>query len=145
MFGDSFGVGLQVPLEKIYSNQLEMRLNASADNAYEVINGSVGGWGTDQEVIFYATEAFRYRPDLVILSFFTGNDVLNNSETLELRHTYGERVKPFFHLGANGELIASQLPFKRPPSKKPTRSFLLPIEERLVSHFSWKPWGKAAS
>ena len=33
----------------------------------EVLNVGVGGWGTDQQAIFYLAEGFRYQPDVVLL------------------------------------------------------------------------------
>lgn len=133
VLADSYGEAIQVPLEETYSKQLESLLNASGGQAFEVINAGVGGWGTDQEAVFYATEGFRYEPKLVILSFFTRNDVVNNSETLELRRIAGSRQKPFFHLDENGELILPEFPFEPPPAEDAPRPWLLPSAEWLAA------------
>lgn len=133
MLADSYGEAIQVPLEESYSKQLEARLNASGGGGYEVINAGVGGWGTDQEAVFYATEGFRYQPDLVLLSFFTRNDAVNNFEPLELRRIAGSRQKPFFRLGQDGELILPDFPFEPAPSEDPPRPALLPTAEWLAA------------
>ncbi len=67
---DSFGEALQVDLAETYHKQLEGLLAASLGRPVEVINAGVGGWGTDQQAIFYLGEGFRYAPDIVLLFFF---------------------------------------------------------------------------
>lgn len=80
MLGDSFVEGLQVPLEHTVAKQLESKLTASAVGIeYEVINGGVSRFGTDNEILFYDFEGRKYDPDLVILFFFY-NDLYDNLE-----------------------------------------------------------------
>jgi hypothetical protein len=138
ILADSYGEAIQVPLEAAYSKRLETLLNtsnqpeASLAPAYEVINAGVGGWGTDQEATFYATEGFRYEPDLVILTFFARNDVVNNSEVLELRRLAGSRQKPFFRLDELGRLIIPDFPFEPAGSDPQPRPWLLPVAEWIA-------------
>lgn len=102
---DSFGEALQVNLEQTYYKQLETLLGDSLGRPVEVINAGVGGWGTDQEAIFYVAEGFRYQPDIVLLAFFIRNDTVNNYGPLELASAGGSQQKQFFTLSSNGELI----------------------------------------
>jgi hypothetical protein len=102
---DSFGEALQVDLGETYHKQLETLLAASLDRPVEVLNAGVGGWGTDQEAIFYVAEGFRYNPDLVLLAFFIRNDAVNSYGPLELARNGGSQQKEFFTLGDNGQLI----------------------------------------
>lgn len=102
---DSFGEALQVDLEQTYHKQLEALLAESLARPVEVLNAGVGGWGTDQEAIFYVAEGFRYEPDVVLLAFFIRNDAVNNYGPLELERNGGSRQKAFFTLSASGELI----------------------------------------
>ncbi len=102
---DSFGEALQVDLEVTYHKQLEGLLADSLDRPVEVINAGVGGWGTDQEAIFYVAEGFRYSPDLVLLSFFIRNDAVNNYGPLEIARNGGRQQKEFFTLSPEGRLI----------------------------------------
>lgn len=102
---DSFGEALQVNLEKTYHKQLEGLLTDSLNRPVEVINGGVGGWGTDQEAIFYVAEGFRYEPKVVLLAFFVRNDTVNNYGPLELASVSGSQQKEFFSLSPDGELI----------------------------------------
>jgi hypothetical protein len=106
---DSFGEALQVDLEETYHKQLESLLADSLHQPMEVLNAGVGGWGTDQEAIFYVAEGFRYNPDLVLLAFFIRNDAVNNYGPLEIARNGGSQQKEFFTLGDNGELIPPPL------------------------------------
>jgi hypothetical protein len=106
---DSFGEALQVNLAETYHKQLEALLAVSLERPVEVINAGVGGWGTDQQAIFYLGEGFRYEPDIVLLSFFIRNDAVNNYELLEIERNGGSRQKKFFELSAAGELIPPEL------------------------------------
>ncbi|GIK41957.1 MAG: hypothetical protein BroJett011_57900 [Chloroflexota bacterium] len=102
---DSFGEALQVNLEQTYHKQLEGLLSDSLARPVEVINGGVGGWGTDQEAIFYVAEGFRYEPKIVLLAFFVRNDTINNYGPLEIASTGDSQQKEFFRLSSIGELI----------------------------------------
>jgi hypothetical protein len=106
---DSFGEALQVDLEDTYHKQLETLMANSLDRPVEVLNAGVGGWGTDQEAIFYVAEGFRYDPDLVLLAFFIRNDAVNSYGPLEITRNGGVQEKQFFTLSPAGELILPHL------------------------------------
>jgi len=76
VLGDSFTEGLQVPVEDTFCKVLEIELNRT-EKKFEVINAGFPGVGTDYELLFMRREGWKYRPDLVILSFF-GNDIYDN-------------------------------------------------------------------
>jgi hypothetical protein len=102
---DSFGEALQVNLDETYHKQLETLLAESPGLPVEVLNAGVGGWGTDQQAIFYLAEGFRYEPDVVLLAFFIRNDAVNNYGPLEIERNGGRQQKEFFSLSPAGELI----------------------------------------
>ena len=81
LLGDSFIEALQVPLQDTVGKRLEAVLNerSSGEQRYEVINGGVSRFGTDNELLFYQCEGNRYQPDLVVLMFYH-NDVTDNVE-----------------------------------------------------------------
>lgn len=92
VLGDSFIEALQVRLEDTFGRRLEQELQALSGTArYEVISLGVSGYGTASEFLAYREMGRRYDPDLVLLAFYPGNDVRNNSPTLEpqLRPLYG--------------------------------------------------------
>ncbi|MCS7259416.1 MAG: GDSL-type esterase/lipase family protein [Anaerolineae bacterium] len=132
ILGDSFAEALQVPLEVTFAKQLEAKLN-NMGHRVEVINAGVGGWGTDQEAIFYAIEGFRYQPELVLLLFFPHNDVLNNYAPLEVARLHGAVQKPFFRLEGEN-LILPTFPFTHSEASKTAPAPLLPVGEWLNQH-----------
>ena len=84
ILSDSYGHAREVPLETNFARQLETLLNESAPEGltFEVINAGHFGLGTTQEYLYYITEGRRYDPDLVLLGFYVGNDVLDNHAPL---------------------------------------------------------------
>jgi len=101
--GDSFTEALQVPMEKTFwwkmRKQLNKKCTALNDRKVEVINFGVQGYGTAQQLMTLRHKAWKYSPDLVILAFFPGNDLINNSKKLDF---YQRR--PYF-VYKNGELV----------------------------------------
>ena len=57
----------------------------------EVMNFGVDGYGTAQEFFTLVEDVWQFSPDIVLLAFFPGNDVRNNSVVLE-----GDKCRPFF-------------------------------------------------
>lgn len=93
VLGDSFIEALQVPLEESFGRRLEADLEAKmGQGAVQVATLGVSGYGTAGETLSYEQSGRRLRPDVVLLAFYPGNDVRNNSPTLEplLRPVYGE-------------------------------------------------------
>lgn len=80
VLGDSFMEAYQVPLEQSLPYLLQERL---ASRGVEVLNLGVGGYSTAQELLALEEDGLRYRPDLVVLAFYVGNDVQNNSHAIE--------------------------------------------------------------
>ena len=80
VLGDSFMEAYQVPLEQSLPYQLQERL---ASRGVEVLNLGVGGYGTAQALLALQEEGLGYQPKLVVLAFYAGNDVQNNSYEIE--------------------------------------------------------------
>ena len=69
VLGDSVGLGLNVARrEDIFPALLETRLREEGWNA-EVINLSVTGYNTQQEVATLAAKGLQYEPDLVLVAY----------------------------------------------------------------------------
>lgn len=71
----------------------------------EVLSFSCPGWGTDQELLALDNDAARYAPDVVLLAFFAGNDLLDNLS----RGTF-QYPKPYFTLESSGALLLRGVP-----------------------------------
>ena len=68
MLGNSLTEGWGVPIEDTFSKRLERMFSEKGVQA-EVINTGVGNWNTIQEVHFFLTNAYRYKPDIVVLNY----------------------------------------------------------------------------
>ena len=104
VLGDSFTEAIHVPVEQTFWSKLERKLGnceaVKGRKKVEVINFGVQGYGTAQELIMLRKKVWDYSPDIVVLAFFIGNDVINNSRKLEYDH-----YRPFFVYDASGKLV----------------------------------------
>lgn len=94
VLGDSFAEAKQVPMGENFSSVLERELtkcNALNRRRVEVINFGVSAYGTTQELITLREHVWDYSPDIVVLAFYTGNDVSDNSALYS-----GARASPYF-------------------------------------------------
>jgi len=94
ILGDSFSEAIQVNAEETFWAILAENLSACAaltGKKIEVINFGVGDYGTAQELMTLKHEVWKYKPDLVLLEIFTGNDLVNNSKAL----SPSDRFAPF--------------------------------------------------
>jgi len=112
--GDSFLEAAQVDLSQTFHRILEERLNsAGLPMQIECIAAGVSGWGTDQEVLYYENEGYRYDADLVVL-MFTVNDVTDNWIPMwERSYNWNPRrvpPKPYFTLD-QGALVLNNFPY----------------------------------
>ena len=115
LLGDSFLEGIQVQQADGVAERLEALLNEAGLGRVDVINAGVAAYGTGQQVLFYEQDVHRYQPDLVVLLFYVGNDVKNNSYQLEIPG--GKRdlaLKPYFDLDRAGRLQLLPGPPPRP-------------------------------
>jgi len=86
VLGDSYMEAYSVNLGDAFHRQLE-KFARNSGKQIEVLNLGVGGYGTLQAYLALVEEGLKYSPDLVALGFYFGNDLTNNSRTLELRAT----------------------------------------------------------
>lgn len=95
VLGDSYVASLSCPLEDIFHKQIETRLrkeNPLNRGGYEVIAFGVGHKSQQAELEWLQEFGPVYRPDIVLLVFFCGNDVMENSRSLEAKaQVFGER------------------------------------------------------
>jgi hypothetical protein len=89
MVGDSIGYGAGVEDDETFSALLETR-----GVKPEVVNLSVGGYGTDQELIALEERGLRYQPDVVVLNFCLFSDFIDNALPSALFDA--RQPKPYF-------------------------------------------------
>ena len=86
VLGDSYAGALEVRMEETFWSVLERNLNRSAaphGRQVEVVNFGVRGYGTAQELLTLRCCVWDYSPDVVLLAFYSGNDVSDNSRTVD--------------------------------------------------------------
>ena len=86
VLGDSFVAATGVDFDKTFPYLLTKKFQdlilanpSSTYNKVEVLNFGMGGMGTVDEMKYYYKYAQKYHPDVVVLSFYLGNDNLDNS------------------------------------------------------------------
>ena len=77
VIGDSFVEGFQVSLDDNFTEVVEMRLNETMDESYEVLNFGVSGYNLTQYYLQLELNVERYDPDLVILVVYLENDIVD--------------------------------------------------------------------
>jgi lysophospholipase L1-like esterase len=85
VLGDSYVAALEVRQRETFHKLLEERLNAEdplGSGSYEVIALGQGNRAQKQQLAWLREFGPRYRPDLVLLVFFCGNDIMENSNSL---------------------------------------------------------------
>jgi hypothetical protein len=120
VLGDSFAEAAQVPLEQTFWHRLAGELSqceAYLGRPIETLNFGVSGYGTAQELQVLRHHVWQFDPDLVLLAFFSGNDLRNNSPELE-----PERARPFFRL-RNGALLLDDSFLQHPDFQTAQRSW----------------------
>lgn len=102
--GDSFVEAGEVPRAENFVSQLQLLMNrrqpVAARSETEVLNFGVVGYGTAQELLMLRRSVLKLKPDLVILTFYSGNDVSDNSP--EIAQSLRD-LRPYFSL-KNGNL-----------------------------------------
>ncbi len=76
--GDSFAFGSGVQDTETFSYLLERDLR-SKDFDVSVLNAGVKGYNVEQYYLYLKYKGLNYSPDLVIVSFFAGNDLENKN------------------------------------------------------------------
>jgi hypothetical protein len=116
VLGDSFVEAEQVHDHERFIVRLEAILNQDGGAIrYEVIDGGCGGWGTAQQLLYLREQGLAYEPDLVLLAFFVGNDVGDNSIELQLDGKREAALKPYYVPREDGSLE-----LLRPTPPRPT-------------------------
>jgi hypothetical protein len=111
VLGDSMAEALQVPMNATFWSVAERRVKeckAFGARDVEVLNFGVSGYGTAQELLTLRHRVSDYAPDIVVLAFYPGNDVRNNSRELEPM-----KLRPFFRL--QGDQLIRDDGFLRDP------------------------------
>lgn len=122
VLGDSFGFGVGVDEPHLVSSRLAELVNADKELTggarVDVLNLSVSGYSTDQELLTYEEQGALLDPDVVIL-LMCDNDFDGNLEDF----MYGRYYKPRFEIEGGGvRLVGTPVP--RAERRRPVRTWL---------------------
>jgi hypothetical protein len=116
VLGDSFVEAPQVAQQdtacEVIQRELSRKLSSVVHGRLpqlkrvDVLNFGVDGYGTAQEYFTLLEDVWRFSPNMVVLAFFPGNDVRNNSAVLE-----GDKCRAFFVPHGNGVALGG--PFEQ--------------------------------
>src|SRR2546426_5170777 len=112
VLGDSFSEAFQIPPADAFWSVMERDLQMNSrlrGRRVEVINFGVSGFGTGLEFITLCHRVWKYSPDVILLAFYTGNDVSDNTFALSNE----DRTPYFVHRGQDLVLDDSYLEWYR--------------------------------
>lgn len=93
VLGDSMVAGLAVAEDELLTSRIAEHTGA------EVMNWGVPGASLGSQLALWRARVARYRPDVVVAVFFSGNDLSDNCACLD---TF---PRVYFELGAGGALV----------------------------------------
>jgi hypothetical protein len=130
VLGDSFAEAMQVEPAQAFWSVIEQELAkcpACGGRQVETLNFGVSGYGTAQELLMLRQRVWRYSPDVVVLTFYPGNDVSDN-----MRELPGARPRPYFYLDKDKLLIDNS--FRQKPRFRYSRSLMGRLRSWLGDH-----------
>jgi lysophospholipase L1-like esterase len=80
--GDSFTFGWGVKLEDSFLKQLERRMTQETGRKAETINAGVPGYGLNHYYIYLKNIGIKYRPDVIVISYFVDDLPMSLKEEL---------------------------------------------------------------
>lgn len=133
VLGDSFVWGFGVNEHEMFTAVLEELVPD-----LEAVNLGVSGYSTDQELLLYQNEGYKYQADIIVI-LVVKNDLKANTESV----VYVTYAKPVFRL-ENGNLVLYNYPVQQTPqlvnyaAKLASRSYLMRGLNRLRERFRTK-------
>ena len=82
VLGDSFVEAVQLPYQQSFWSLLSKKLQtcpAFVNKTIETFGFGVSNYGTGHQLLMLRNEVLKYQPDEVVLSFYQGNDIADNS------------------------------------------------------------------
>lgn len=144
VLADSFSEALQMPQERTFWSILEQRLQSCpvfAKRRVEVLNFGVSGYGTTQELLTYRKFARKYQPNIVLLTFFIGNDLRDNVRSLSEPFGPGFVSRPFYTISGNELVLDTRF---RDVRKRWVRRYerlrIVKLVQMISAWFKYRSW-----
>ena len=128
--GDSFAEARSVNINNTFWYQIPKNLDQCCkfNKNIEMINFGVSEYGTAQQYLTIKNNVWKYDPDLILLAFYTGNDVADNKKELSKK-----KYRPYFNIIDGKMTLDESFKLSKPYkilSSLPGRSFV------YISQFS---------
>jgi len=133
VLGDSCTEGAEQPIEKTFVSVLGQQLAHSpalGGKQVEVINFGVSGYGTAQELLTLRDHVWKYNPDIVLLAFYSGNDIFNNER--DLNPSSGAAQCPYF-VFRKDQLVLDDS-FRHSPDLRKSAMWKQAVRAQIVNH-----------
>jgi len=134
VLGDSFTEGYPVSVEESFCQKMGLELvhrRAFGGAGIEILNFGVVGYGTTQEWLALKTRVWQFSPDIVLLAFYAGNDLRENSEDFCAKWSTS---RPFYRV--SGRTISLDTSFLAlPPFSQPLEMALRKVVRESNSRF----------
>ena len=89
ILADSFGVAIEVEQDQTFASRLQaafdLHSSTEEEPTVEILNASVGGYGTEQEFLYLQENITALDPDLILVCFHFGDDLIENNPELRAR------------------------------------------------------------
>jgi len=128
VLGDSFTAGLGVKAGEVFTEVMERALGGKT----EVLNFGVNGFGPTQEYLLLKTRAWQYRPDLVLMVFYIGNDF---DDTTNLTAWIDGYQRPQAVLDEEGKIVFTNIPVPKTSVPKRRKMGACPLPRSHLVDF----------
>ena len=102
ILGDSFAEARSLNLNDTFWSKLNSNLsrctNFHKGKKIDILNFGVSEYGTTQQYLTLKNEVWKYDPDLIILAFYSGNDISDNLKSLSKK-----KYRPYFLFRDDGK------------------------------------------
>jgi len=98
--GDSYVEAFQVESDKSFLGLTQQALNKTLNISVELMNFGQSGFTQTEEFIILKNDVSQFSPDMVILFFLPNNDIEDIN-----KETASSKLRPFYRIGYNGELL----------------------------------------
>jgi len=130
--GDSYTGNYNTARELSYWSVFERKLGeckALGQRKIEVLPFGTGGYGTAQELLLLRRQVWKFRPDIIVLQFFGGNDILDNKREVA---PFKANEPPYFLLRGDELVLDDSFKNKIPG---PTALWMRNTFADVMNHF----------
>ena len=101
ILGDSIAYGQMVEFKDIFPVRLEQKLNGAGRQTVAVVNMSLMGWNTVEQLQALTAYGLRFQPDLVVIAFYLNDPQVKDNPRFEETAEPERKLMPFSGLDQN--------------------------------------------